>query len=81
MHTMVGCEQVIGELSPYLEHELSPEWRLLIEEHLGGCRMCAAVRNGVRNVLILVTDNPEIICLPQGFGERLYSLLKEQRMS
>jgi hypothetical protein len=80
MHTMVGCEQVIGELSPYLERAFA---RVATVDRgtPRRLRMCAAVCNGVRNVLILATDNPEIICLPQGFGERLYSLLKEQRMS
>jgi len=75
MRILIGCEQVIRELSSYLERELSPEWRVLIEEHLRSCRKCVAVYDGVRNLLLLVTENTEIIPLPCGFGERIYRLL------
>ena len=81
MRILISCEQAIRKLSPYLERELSPAWRVLIQEHLRGCRKCAAVYDGVRNVLLLVTDNPEIVSVPYGFGNRLYRLLRERNPS
>lgn len=78
MRIVIGCRQVIRELSAYLDQELSPEWRVPIEEHLRGCRRCAAVYDGVRNLLLLVTGDQEIIPLPYGFRERLYQLLRKQ---
>ena len=81
MHLVSGCQQVVRELSAYLDQELSPEWRVMIEEHLQGCRNCLAVYDGLRNLLLMVTDNQEIIPLPYGFRERLYELLKKQSIS
>ena len=75
---IIGCEQVIRELSAYFDQELSPQWRVTIEKHLRGCRNCTAVYDGVRNLLLLVTDNQKIIPLPPGFSNRLYRLFKKQ---
>ncbi len=78
MRGIIGCEQVIRELSEYFDRELAPEWRIAIEKHLRGCRNCAAVYDGVRNLLVLVTDNQKIIPLPAGFSHRLHQLLKKR---
>lgn len=75
---IIGCEQVIRELSAYFDRELAPQWLVTIENHLRGCRNCAAVYDGVRNLLLLVTDNQKIIPLPPGFSNRLYQLFKKQ---
>lgn len=77
----IGCQQVIRELSAYLDRELSPEWRITMEEHLRGCRNCIAVYDGVRNLLLLVTDNQEIIPLPHGFSKRLHRRLQNQSIN
>lgn len=74
----IGCCQVIRELSAYLDWELPPGWRVAIDDHLQGCRNCAAVYDGVRNLLLLVADNREIIPLPHGFSERLYRRFKRK---
>lgn len=78
MRIVIGCRQVIRELSAYLDQELSPDWRVTIEEHLRGCRSCTAVYDGVRNLLLLVTENQQMIPLPYGFRQRLYRLLRKQ---
>ena len=75
---VVGCEQVIGELSAYFDRELTPHLRFVIEGHLCECRNCAAIYDGVRNLLVLVTDTKNIVALPSGFSNRLYRLLKKQ---
>ena len=70
----IDCEQVRRELSNYLEGDLTPELRLQIESHLAGCSHCAAVHDGMRNVVHLLGDD-NLIEVPEGFGKRLYQRL------
>lgn len=77
MRIKIGCRLVIRQLSAYLDLELPFERRLIVEEHLRECRTCVAVYDGVRNLLLLVTGNEEVVSLPEGFRERLYCLLKK----
>jgi predicted anti-sigma-YlaC factor YlaD len=67
----VDCYQVRTELSNYLEADLPPQLRLQIEKHLKNCGHCAAVYDGVRNLVRLMGDE-RMIELPEGFSERLY---------
>jgi len=70
----IDCQQVRRELSNYLEGDLTPELRLQIDSHLAGCGHCAAVRDGLRNVVQLL-GNDKLLELPEGFGKRLYQRL------
>jgi predicted anti-sigma-YlaC factor YlaD len=57
-----------------MEDDLTPELRAQIEHHLQNCTHCAAVYDGVRNVVQLV-GTEDAIELPQGFSQRLYRRL------
>jgi hypothetical protein len=70
----IDCQQVRRELSNYLEGDLAPELRLQIESHLAGCSHCAAVHDGMRNVVQLLGDG-KLLDVPEGFGKRLYKRL------
>ncbi len=70
----IDCYQVRGELSDYLEGDLTPKLRLRIEEHLQTCDHCRAVYDGLRNIVRLLGDE-EAIDLPEGFSRRLYKRL------
>src|SRR5215469_2955525 len=70
----IDCQQVRRELSNYLEGDLTPEVRLQIETHLEGCSHCAAVHDGMRNIVQLLGDE-KLIKVPEGFGKRLYQRL------
>jgi anti-sigma factor RsiW len=75
----IDCQQVRRELSNYLEGDLAPELRLQIESHLASCSHCAAVHDGMRNVVRLLGDG-KLLDVPEGFGKRLYQrLLSEAR--
>jgi anti-sigma factor RsiW len=76
----IDCYQVLRELSDYLEADLTPQLRSQIEEHLKGCRHCAAVHDGLRNVVWLLGDE-QAIELPEGFSERLYARVMSQAES
>ncbi len=68
--TTIDCDRVRDELSNYLEADLPLQLRLRIDKHLQDCDRCAAVYDGVRNVLRLLGD-ARVIELPEGFSRRL----------
>jgi len=70
----ISCEHVIQEISNYIDGEITPELRSRIEEHIGGCRHCAAILDGATNTLRLIADGRAfdgLFDLPPGFSERL----------
>jgi predicted anti-sigma-YlaC factor YlaD len=70
----ISCEHVIQEISNYIDGEITPELRARIEEHIRGCRHCAAVLDGTTNTLRLIADGrafDNLFDLPPGFSERL----------
>jgi hypothetical protein len=73
---VVNCEQVWREVSNYIDGELDPVLRSALEEHVRGCRRCAAVLEGTRNVVQLYGDE-RMLEVPLGFGHRLHRRLDE----
>jgi hypothetical protein len=73
---VVNCEQVWLEVSNYLDGEVEPGLRVAIEEHIRGCKNCAAVVNGTRNVVELYGDE-RMLEVPFGYSQRLHRRLDE----
>ena len=48
------CHEVLGGLSDYLDGELTPEVRTMVEAHLQGCDTCANFGGRVGTVLSAV---------------------------
>src|SRR5258708_4853260 len=71
----ISCEHVWREVSNYLEGEIEPALRAAVEEHVRGCKRCAAVLDGTRNVLHLVGDE-RVLELPVGFEKRVRQRLR-----
>lgn len=67
---VVNCEEVWREVSNYLDGEVEPGLRAAMEEHVRGCRQCAAVLDGTRNVIQLYGDE-RMLEVPLGFSRRL----------
>lgn len=68
------CIKVLDLEGHLLFTDLTPELRLQIESHLAGCSHCAAVHDGLRNVVQLLGDD-KLLEVPEGFGKRLYQRL------
>ncbi len=66
----ITCEHVWREVSNYLDGDIDFTVRAAVEEHVRGCKHCAAVLDGTRNVLQLVGDE-RVLELPMGFEQRL----------
>jgi hypothetical protein len=73
----ISCREVLREISNYIESDLDPGLRGMIERHFAGCRHCSAVLDGTRNVIVLIGDD-RTFSLPTGFSRRLRSLLETQ---
>lgn len=73
----LSCEQVIQEISNYIDSAVSADLRLRMEEHLDGCAHCHAILDGTRNVITLVA-NGKPLELPADFSKRLYSKLRDR---
>jgi hypothetical protein len=73
---VVNCEDVWREVSNYLDGEVDPTLRVAIEEHVRGCKNCAALVDGTRNVLQLYGDE-RMLEVPFGFSQRLHRRLDE----
>ncbi len=74
---VVNCEQVWQEVSNYLDGEVEPGLRLAIEDHVRGCKKCAAVVDGTRNLIELYGDE-RMLEVPFGFSQRLHQRLDRQ---
>ena len=71
---MIRCEDVLRELSNYLDGEVDPALRLELETHLRGCKRCSVLLDSTRKTLRIVADT-RIIELPAGFSDRLKARL------
>ena len=70
----ISCEHVILEISNYIDGEITLDLRARMEEHIRGCKHCAAVLDGTTNTLRLIADGRAFegaFDLPAGFSERL----------
>jgi anti-sigma factor RsiW len=73
---VVNCEHVWREVSNYLDGEVDSVLRSAMDEHVRGCRKCAAVLVGTRNVIDLYGDE-RMLEVPFGFSQRLRRRLGE----
>jgi len=74
---VVTCEHVWREISNYFEGDVDPALRQALEEHLAHCPRCQSVRDGMRNVIELYSDEA-MFPLPVGFYPRLHGRLADQ---
>ena len=66
----LSCEQVRREISNYLDDDMTPRMRRLLERHLEQCRKCAVLLDSTHNVLVLLADEQRFQ-LPAGFSDRM----------
>ena len=67
---MIRCEDVLRELSNYLDVEVTEELCRQIEEHLQACHNCGVLVSTTRKTLSLVA-NSRILELPSDVSQRL----------
>ena len=73
----LSCEEVRREISNYIDDDMSPRMRRLLEAHLDQCRKCAVLLDSTHNVLVLLADEKRFQ-LPAGFSLRLRQTLAKE---
>jgi Putative zinc-finger len=74
---VVTCGHVWREISNYFEGDVDPALKEALEGHLAQCPRCRSVRDGMRNVIDLYSDEA-MFPLPVGFYPRLHGRLADQ---
>ncbi len=74
---MASCIQIEGMLQSYVDDEVSPSERLLIEEHLKGCEGCAAQMEKLRATDASVFEVLRQYSLHEDFAERVMAHLPD----
>ncbi len=67
---VMRCEEVWKDLSNYIDNEVDAPLRAALKEHFAGCRNCASLLEGTRNVVRLYGDE-RMFAPPAGFGKRM----------
>jgi predicted anti-sigma-YlaC factor YlaD len=73
----LSCEEVRREISNYLDDDIPPRMRRLLEAHLEQCRKCAVLLDSTHNVLVLLADEQRFE-LPVGFSLRVRQMLTKE---
>ena len=73
-HDSDGCQHLLGDLSDYLDSEVSAELCAEIEEHMDGCDNCQVVIDTLRKTIVLYRGMPQPN-MPDGVRQRLYKAL------
>ncbi len=74
---MIPCEQVLQELSNFIDRDIDPVLRAEIEAHLAMCHRCSILHDTLRKVLVLVADE-RTFEIPVGYSERLHALIDQR---
>ncbi len=54
---MLNCDDIIAELSSFVDGELDEQVRRHVEDHLRDCRTCTAIYDSTSKALRIVTDS------------------------
>lgn len=72
----LNCQEVLDQLSDYLEEDVAIELRTQIEAHLNGCRHCHLEVDSLRRTVQLYTCD-ESVGTPITLNDRLRSALEQ----
>jgi hypothetical protein len=74
---VLSCSEIRRQLSNFIDDDVSPGTRQAFDTHLLHCGQCAAIVDGMRNILALIADD-RLFPLPTGFSERLYIRIQRE---
>ena len=75
MEEQHNCRHLLGELSDYVDGELSQNLCIELERHLAECENCRIVVDTLRKTVYLVHANTEPEAVPDDVRERLFKCL------
>ena len=71
---MISCEEILREVSNYIDSEVTEDLRRQIEEHLRGCHNCTVLVSTTRKTVSLLSSS-RILELPSDVSQRLMQRL------
>lgn len=74
---MVGCKDVMKELSNFLNGDVDEDFKRELRAHLSRCQHCQVVYDTTRKTIELYCDG-EIFPLPDAVRARLHSVIREK---
>ena len=73
----MNCEELLRELSNYIDQALSPDLFLKMQAHFRACESCAATLETTLGVVQALNDD-QLMNVPPGYSARLYKKLQTQ---
>jgi uncharacterized protein YqiB (DUF1249 family) len=64
---VVSCQQVLRELSNYIDNDVDSQLRTEIEKHLSACGRCSVVLDTTRQVVRIYCDET-VLEVPSGYS-------------
>ena len=74
---MIGCKEVMQELSNFLEGTLDEDFKRDLRSHLTNCQHCQVVVDTTRKTIELYCDG-ELFPLPTAVRNRLHEVLRQK---
>ena len=74
---MSDCRDCLPQISDYLDGQLDPELKRVLEEHLVFCHRCKVVLDSTRKTIDLYCDG-KLFQLPVAVRDRLHAALRER---
>lgn len=71
------CEENQEMISSFIDAELSPAEKEMLEKHLGVCAKCRTLEEWLRCVKKGITQSAEGLTIPIGLREKILTLLPE----
>lgn len=76
-----SCEEAVKRLNEYLDHEMTPEERVVVLRHLEICRPCLARFTFEQTLVVTLRQKVSALCLSAAVREKLISLLRDEHPS
>ena len=73
----LSCKHVWAHISEYIDDRVPAAVKAEIERHLEHCRICSAILDSTRNILVLTADE-RTFELPLGYSRRLHERLRKE---
>ena len=73
-----SCEEAVKRLNEYLDHEMTPEERVVVLKHLEICRPCLKRFSFEQTLVVSLRQKVTVLCLPESLRLKLHGLLREK---
>jgi len=70
-----SCEEAVKRLNEYLDHEMTPEERIVVLKHLEICRSCLSRFSFEQTLVVSLRQKVTVLCMPEALRAKLHGLL------